>query len=318
MVPASALRSVGIVAALVVALAAPVATADEADGPDLAGAMQTHVVKGEETLLDVARTYDLGFVELMAANPGADPWLPGKGSRVVIPTRLILPDGERRGLVVNLVEMRIFHFSKDGKLLGTWPIGIGRESFSTPRGSTKVVRKQKNPTWYPTEGSRADNPELPAAVPPGEDNPLGDRALYLGWPTYLIHGTNNPWGIGRRVSRGCLRLYPEDIQAVFDSVPIGTPVRVIDTPYKLGWQDGELYLEVHPDREQSDQIEAGKKMASRRIPSLATKIRTKAGDAVGRIDWRAVAKAEAERLGYPIRITKAVTDKIAAQPPALY
>lgn len=317
MVPAIAQRSAALIALAALVLSFGLRTA-EATESDLAGAMQTHVVRGEETLLDVARTYDLGFVELMAANPGADPWLPGDGAGVIIPNRLILPDGERRGLVVNLVEMRIFHFGKDGALLGTWPIGIGRESFSTPRGSTKVVRKKKDPTWYPTKGSRADNPDLPAAVPPGEDNPLGDRALYLGWPTYLIHGTNNPWGIGRRVSRGCLRLYPEDIKAVFDSVPIGTPVRVIDTAYKLGWHDGELYIEVHPNREQSDQIEAGKKMTAQRIPSLAGEVRAKAGDAAARIDWKLVTKAETERLGYPIQITTSVSDKIAAQPPALY
>src|SRR5690606_29607209 len=154
------------------------------------------------------------------------------------------PDAPRDGIVVNLAELRFYYFRRKGEpRFLTRPIGIGREGFTTPLGQTTVVRKAKDPVWRPTAATRADRPDLPAAVPPGPDNPMGAYALYLGWPTYAMHGTNQPWGVGRRVSRGCIRLYPEDIEALYPLVPVGTRVTVVDQPLKVGWHMGELYLE---------------------------------------------------------------------------
>ena len=175
-----------------------------ASGDDLVGRMGTHVTVFEDNLLDVARENDLGFVELRAANPDVDPWLPGADTRIILPTAHLLPDAPREGIVINLAEMRLYFFPEPGGAPATYPIGIGREGWTTPTGSSRIVRKAEEPSWYPPESIRAERPELPAVIGPGEDNPLGHFALYLDWPAYLIHGTNRPWGIGRRISSGVL------------------------------------------------------------------------------------------------------------------
>ena len=182
----------------------------------------------EDTLLDFAVGHNLGFIEVAMANPGVDPWLPGEGTPIVLPT-LLPPDAPPRGIVLNLPEQRLYHY-EGGRLLRSYPIGIGRDGHATPIGATTIVRKQENPTWYPTASARNDDPTLPAAVPPGPDNPLGARAMYLGWRNYLIHGTNKEYGIGRRASRGCIRMYPEDIEWLFPRVAIGTQVTVVNQP----------------------------------------------------------------------------------------
>ena len=154
---------------------------------------------------------------MVAANPGIDPWVPGEGTEINLPTVHLMPDladADPEGIVVNLAEMRLYFFEKPGGVPQSFPIGIGRDGLNTPTGTTEVVAKRKNPTWRPTKRMRDEDPELPEVVPPGEDNPLGTRALYLGWPQYLIHGTNKPHGVGRRVSSGCVRLYPEDVETV--------------------------------------------------------------------------------------------------------
>jgi L,D-transpeptidase ErfK/SrfK len=238
----------------------------------------------------------------MAANPGVDPWLPGVGTEVVVPGMHVLPDTPRRGIVINITEMRLYLFSQRGDAVGTWPIGIGREGGMTPLGSTRVVRKQLNPTWVPTASIRSEKPELPASIPPGPDNPLGDRALYLGWPAYLIHGTDKPWGVGRRVSHGCIRLYPEDIVELYGQVPVGTPVTVVDQAVKLGWRDGVLYLQIHPSKTQADQIEAEGRFEPEPLPELRDKVLAAAGDRAEEIDWRAVDRAAVERSGVPIAV----------------
>ena len=172
----------------------------------------------EDTLLEVARRFKLGYVEMVAANPGTDPWLPGEGTEVVLPTVHLLPDAAREGIVINLADMRLYYFPEPNGPPRSYPIGIGRDGLTTPLGTTEVVRKRKDPTWHPTARMREEDPELAEVVPPGPDNPLGSRAMYLGWPTYLIHGTNKPWGIGRRSSSGCIRMYPEDAEELFDLV----------------------------------------------------------------------------------------------------
>ncbi len=283
------------------------AEAVAADG-DLIGRMRAFVTDAETVLLDVARSHDLGIIELSAANPGVDPWVPGEERLIVLPTQHILPDAGRRGIVVNLAELRLYYFPREGPP-ETHAIGIGRDGVETPRGTTKIVRKKKNPTWYPTAATRRDNPDLPKVVPPGPDNPLGSRALYLGWPTYLIHGTSKPYGVGRRVSRGCIRLYPERIEALYDKVPVGTPVTVLDQNIKAGWHRGELYLEAHPDADQIEELEATYRMTLKPPPPVHDYIREKAGDAADRIDWDFVDAELVARRGYPVRITRPAGSK---------
>jgi L,D-transpeptidase ErfK/SrfK len=165
------------------------------------------------------------------------------------------------------------------------------------------VSKRPNPTWYPPPAKRAEDPDLPAAVPPGPDNPLGDFALYLGWPRYLIHGTNQPYGVGRRLSAGCIRLYPEDIARLYPMVSIGTPVTVVDEPVKLGWSKGDLFLEIHPTQAQADELEDKRRFTTRVIDRLVERIKQAAGEHAGRLDWELVARAAKDRSGVPVKIT---------------
>jgi L,D-transpeptidase ErfK/SrfK len=272
-------------------------------GNDVFGSLRYYLPEGDTTLLDVAREYGLGILDIQAANPGVDPWVPGDDLPVLLPTAYILPDAPREGIVINLAELRLYYFKVKGKPPITTAIGVGREGFMTPLGRTTIVRKQKDPTWRPTAGTRADKPELPGVVPPGPDNPLGAYALYLGWSTYLIHGTNKPWGVGRRVSRGCIRLYPEWIEKLFAWVPVGTKVTVVDQPIKLGWRGDELYIEVQPDRDQLDQLEATGTFLPGPPIDARDMIVAKAGDATSRVDWNIVDAALRQKLSIPIQIT---------------
>jgi L,D-transpeptidase ErfK/SrfK len=258
----------------------------------------------DDTLLDVARRFSLGYVEIVAANPGTDPWIPGEGTNVVLPTVHLPPDAEPEGIVINLADMRLYYFAEPGGPMQSFPIGIGREGLLTPLGSTQVVRKQKDPTWRPTARMRAENPELPEAVLAGPDNPLGNRAMYLGWPQYLIHGTNKPLGIGRRTSSGCVRMYPEDVEYLFDVVAIGTKVTVVDQPIKLSWIDDALYIEAHPTQAQSDQIEMSGTFEPLLDSRVVDQVLAVAGDRAPTLDWSRIREATIERRGYPIRITR--------------
>jgi L,D-transpeptidase ErfK/SrfK len=209
-----------------------------------------------DTLYDIARQYGLGSEEITRANPGVDPWLPGEGTSIVIPGRRILPPGPREGIVVNLPEHRLYYFPKPkrhGKrFVVTYPVSIGKMDWKTPLGLTRVIQKIKRPYWYPPESVRkehaAEGDPLPKIVPPGPANPLGDFAMRLNVHPgdYLIHGTNNPLAVGMPVTHGCIRMYPEDVAALFPTVPMGTKVRLINDPVKVAYVDGELLLEVHP------------------------------------------------------------------------
>ena len=214
-------------------------------------ARQIKVEKGD-TLLDIAREFGLGFNQIVAANPGVDPWVPATGSDVRIPLALLLPQ-ERvgSGIVVNLAEMRLYYFYGSGGHAHflTAPIGIGDEGFLTQLGTYAVKSKTPNPTWVVPESIRKAEPELPASVPPGPDNPLGDYALRLSRMAYAIHGTNKPLGIGRRVSHGCIRMYPEDVAALYPVVPVGATVLVTYEPVKFGWSDGVFWVQVFDDFE---------------------------------------------------------------------
>lgn len=224
------------------------------DDVDLVGVTSTIRSRYEDTLVQIARDNDLGYAEIIRANPGVDPWLPGEGTEILLPTRFILPPVERRGIIINLPEMRIYYYPKpaagETPMVITHPISIGRMDWTTPLGKSRVISKIKNPSWYPPESVReehaADGDPLPRIVPPGPDNPLGAFAMRLSIPGYLIHGTNKPSGVGMRVTHGCIRMLPEDIETFFARVPVNTQVRIINMPSKIGWSMDTLYLEVHP------------------------------------------------------------------------
>ena len=268
------------------------------------GEVQTVTTKYEDTLLDLGRRYSVGYEEIVAANPGVDPWLPGEGTRVVIPSRYILPEGPREGIIVSLAEHRLYYFPpfkpNEQATVVTYPISVGKMDWKTPLGLTRITNKRTKPIWYPPESVRkehaADGRPLPKAVPPGPDNPLGEYAMRLGIPggAYLIHGTNRPEGVGMQVTHGCIRMYPEDIEQFFKMVAVNTPVRIIHQPYKMGWKGQELFIEVHAPLE--GQEEGGEMHSLTQITRLlvsATQDRTVV------IDWAKAEQAFNQASGIP-------------------
>ena len=217
-------------------------------GNDIVGHVQMTVVKKGDDFSAIARRFDVGYYQMVEANPGVDSDHPPVGTLLLVPTKYILPP-VREGIVVNVAELRLYYFPKGQSVVMTFPLGIGRQDWETPLGVLSIVQKIKNPTWYVPDSIRTDRAkdgvQLPKFVKPGPDNPLGDYAMRLSKWTYLIHGTNDPSGVGRRSSSGCLRLYPEDIEQLFSLVNVGVPVRIIDLPFKAGWQKNKLYLEAH-------------------------------------------------------------------------
>jgi L,D-transpeptidase ErfK/SrfK len=235
------------------------------DGSSVVGADSSVRTVYEDTLPDLAHRYSLGYYEIIRANPGVDVWIPGADKDIVLPGKRILPPGPREGIVVNLPEHRLYYYPKpngrDKPVVITYPVSIGKMDWRTPLGETRVIAKIKHPPWYPPESVRKEHEEngdpLPRMVPPGPDNPLGDYAMRLaaGNGTYLIHGTNNPTAVGMAVTHGCIRMYPEDVAAVFATVPVGTTVRLINEPVKVAWVGGQLYIEAHPPVDEEGQTE---------------------------------------------------------------
>ena len=225
---------------------------------DVVGRLAVVKAKHEDTLLDIARRFDIGQDEIVLANTQVDRWIPGAGAEVRIPSRYILPRAERTGIVLNVPEMRLYYFpppeSDSVASLRTYPVSIGRMDWNTPLGKTVIAAKVRNPSWRPPDSIRAEAAEndtpLPELVPPGPDNPLGDYALRLGLPGYLIHSTNRPYGVGMRVTHGCIRMYPEDIEGLFPDIPVGTQVQIVNQPIKTGWLFDTLFIEVHPPLEE--------------------------------------------------------------------
>lgn len=267
------------------------------------GAVATYVTGPSDNLLDLARRYDLGYTQLVAANPGVDPWRPGAGRRITIPSFYLLPDAPHRGIVVNLTARRLFYYPPRSGDVETFPIGEAVLGLDTPLGTTRIVAKTANPAWYPPASIRAERPDLPASIPPGPDNPLGAYALFLGWPNYLIHGTNKPDGVGRNVSHGCLHLYPEDIARLYREVPIGTPVRVVKQVTEIQWIGDTLFVEIHPSKAQAEALDSGDSIAPAPPPNLTARVASVAGDRLDRIDWTEVERAGRERTGIPVPVT---------------
>jgi L,D-transpeptidase ErfK/SrfK len=226
----------------------------DAANDEVIGELQVTTVQGEDTLPDIARRFNLGYEEIVRANPGVDPWVPPTGREIVLPTQFVLPAAPREGLVINLAQLRVFYFPKpkegEPQTVITHPIGVGKVGWSTPEGTTKVTGKRTNPTWFPPASVRKEHREagdpLPSKVPPGPDNPLGAHMMTLGWPSYLVHGTNKPYGVGLRSSHGCIRFYPEDIAELYGKIPVGTKVTVVNQPFVFGWRDDALYAQAFP------------------------------------------------------------------------
>lgn len=231
------------------------------DEGNVVGKNYTVTSRAKDTLLDIAREHNVGYNEIRRANPDVSLWVPGEGTEVVIPARHILPPGPREGLVINVAELRLYYYPPVEKgetsRVETYPIGIGRAGYDTPLGVTKTTMRLENPAWYPPHSMReeaaARGEPAPAVVPPGPDNPLGDYAILLDIPGYLIHGTNRPDGIGMRASRGCIRMYPEDIEAIFGRIADKTQVNIVEQPVKIGWDGEQAYAQAFQALDEQEQ-----------------------------------------------------------------
>jgi L,D-transpeptidase ErfK/SrfK len=220
------------------------------------GSTRTYQVRQGDTFLDLARLYGLGYNEIEQANPGLDPWVPPINQTIVLPTEWVVPAAPYKGLIVNIPEMRLYYFHPKPKigpqLVSTYAVGLGRDDWRTPRGEFRISGKTKNPTWVIPESileerirEKGRHETFIAGGDP--ENPLGKYRLELTMPGYRIHGTNIPWGVGRQVSHGCVRLYPEDIEQLFQMVRVGDPGAFVYQPVKVGARGGRIFAEVHPD-----------------------------------------------------------------------
>jgi L,D-transpeptidase ErfK/SrfK len=267
---------------------------------DIIGRLAVMKVEWGDTLPDIARHFSLGINAISAANPGVDVWVPSTDEHIVLPLSFILPDADRKGIVINLAAMRLFQFQLDGNLrtVSTYPVGVGTAERPTPRGQMYITRKQLRPTWYVPASIAADyrkkGDPLPAMVPPGPLNPLGEHALYLNKSTYLVHGTNKPSSIGLRATNGCIRLYPEDIKRLFNATAVKTPVTVVNQPYLSGLRDGIIYLEAHTPFDESGTTQL--KEAYEKLKKIGKKTSQV-------INWSKVKKVVSEARGIPIAVS---------------
>ncbi len=284
-------------------------------GDDVIGRLAVVRLEKGDTLPDIARHFSLGINAISAVNPGVDVWVPEAGKRITLPLSFILPDAPRKGIVVNLATMRLFVFKGDGKslMVSTYPVGVGTKERPTPMGQMHVARKAALPTWHVPASIAADHRKkgdiLPAEVPPGPQNPLGEYALYLSKSGYLIHGTNKPASIGLKATNGCMRLYPENVKLLYNNTPVNTPVVIVNQPYLIGQRDGMLYMEAHAPLEDpgAGAIELEKVYAKLRA------IEKKSGRP---LDWKKVKEVQTEARGIPAPIFEMSpgTGKEAAKP----
>ena len=275
-----------------------------APGEDMIGAITTTVAGPEDTLIDVARMNGLGYDEIRAANPAVDAWMPRANSTIVLPKLYLLPAAPREGIVINVAEMRLYYFPKpkagQPATVETYPVSVGRGDWNTPLVTTRITSKIVDPSWTPPKSIRAEHAEngdpLPSVVKPGPDNPLGKYALRLSLPSYLLHGTNNQYGIGMQVTHGCMRLYDTDIERLYKTVPVGTTVRIVNQRYKAGWHQGVLYFEAHPPLEgpQGAAISKTDMVAALTAATKAAPNYT--------VDWHQVDLADLEANGVPIAV----------------
>ncbi len=275
------------------------------EGEDIVGRVQVIKAKYEDTFAALGEQYDMGYLELVAANPGVDPWLPGEGTDIILPTRFILPPGPREGIVINLAEYRLYFYPEGKDVVHTFPLGIGREGWGSPVGKTRIAAMTANPAWYPPQSIReehaADGDPLPTVVPPGPDNPLGPYKMTLALPGYLIHGSNKKFGIGMRVSHGCFRMLNHNVLELSKLAKVGTGVRIIDLPYKFGVSGGKLYLEAHAplEEDESKKLSVMDKHAAV-VNTLLQRDEAAAG--MLQLDWEVVRGIIEGEDGLPIQI----------------
>ena len=259
---------------------------------DVGGITGIYTIKDGDSLIELARRFDIGYNEIAAVNRGVDKFVPKVGTIVIIPREWILPDVQnRRGIVINLAEMRLYYFHpRTRELIETFPVGIGDEGWDTPTGTYRIIQKIVNPVWHVPASIRAQKPDLPDIVPPGPDNPLGTHALRLSIGTILIHGTYRPYGIGRRVSHGCIHLYPEDIAQLFEKTIIGTKVVIVRQRVKAAIVDSRVLVEIHADGGAGLEYEAVNLLKKKGLLS--------------RIDLGRLKTAILDTLGIPIDISR--------------
>ncbi len=300
-----------------------------ADDIDVIGQVERITAVREDTLLSLGREYGVGYEEMRQANPDVDVWLPGEGTEVVIPSQFILPEGERSGIVVNIAEMRLYYYPPvaDGEpaRVETYPISVGRMDWSTPLGESRITEKTENPYWFPPESILTERAQqgrpLPDAVPPGPENPLGKHKMRLSIPggAYLIHGTNEPRGIGMRVTHGCIRMFPEDVESLFERVPSGERVRLVNEAVKAGWTGERLLVEAHPvlpEDAQNAYDPLKSPPLSEAVASVALVIKRHEN---ARIDHQKLADAVANANGMPTSISRQrpTIPALALQQPAV-
>lgn len=279
------------------------------------GESYTVTVEEGDTLVDIAREHNVGYEEIRMANPDVSIWAPFADTDVTIPARRVLPDTDRQGIVINLSELRLYYYSEPG-VVETYPISVGREEFATPVGVTKTTIKVKDPAWAPPASMRreaaARGEPAPSVVPAGPDNPLGRHAILLGLPSYLIHGTNKPDGVGMRVSRGCIRMFPQDIESLYERVPSGTRVNIIDQPFKTGWtQDGELLAQSYPALEENRE---GFEPLMFAMDKLAKAL----GEEQPAVDYKRLRQVVESPDGMAVSLLRPAGDKPMGEPPGLY
>lgn len=284
-------------------------------GDTVLGEISTVYADERDTLLDIARRHGFGYQDMKLVNPDVDTWLPGDGQEITLPAKFILPVAPMEGIVLNVPEMRLYYYlpkqkGKPQEVL-TYPLGVGREGWHTPYMKTYIAEKKVNPDWYPPESIRKEHEEkgdpLPKIVKSGPDNPLGYFAMRLGRPDYLIHGTNKPYGLGMRVSHGCIRLYPEDIEALFAEVSLKTPVNIINQPYKIGVKDNVIYLEAHPFLDEDTE------KYENNLTSVVALIVEISDDQNYELDWSAAYEAINKPNGLPVAIGMYLPETIQAE-----
>ena len=265
------------------------------NGDSVVGAPTRLRLKYEDTLASVAQEHGIGYREIVDANPDVDPWLPGEGTVIELPTQYVLPAAPRDGLIINVAEYRLYYFPQDSNRVITYPVGIGRTEFPTPLIETRIVARIANPSWTPTPAARREHAEmgdiLPHVVPPGPSNPLGDLAIQLAEPGYFIHGTNMPFGVGQQVSHGCIRLHNEHVNTLAEIVPNGTPVYIVNEPVKVGVRHDAVYVEGHKDL--YTEPDGG---------LLRQIVEKKAGPRAASLDWQRVGQVLEALTGVPVRL----------------
>ncbi len=258
------------------------------------GRPRSYTVGPEDTFLDIARKYELGFSEMAILYPRIDPWMPPAGKTITIPSLFVLPQIRRGEIVINIPEMRLYFFEKSASRVQTYPVSIGRTGWETPTGRFFISEKRKHPTWYVPASLQEKYGT--AVMPPGPENPLGEYIMRFSDSGYSMHGTHMPWGVGRLVSHGCIRCYPEHMRLLYPQVPLKTPVALIYEPIKFGRKNGRVFVEVHPDV--YDRIPDFRKYAAKKLAVCPVK---------GRIDPVKFAEAVRLRNGMPVDVTVSAT-----------